>query len=379
MSTDSSAGSLWRYDRQIILPEMGVDAQRRLQRSSALVVGAGGLGSPAAIYLAAAGIGRLGIVEDDTVEWHNLHRQILYTEARVGQPKALAARDHLQSLNSHIDVRIHAERLQSSNALEIISGYDIVLDGSDNFPTRYLVNDAARKAGVPDVYAAILGFHGQLSFFGAPGPCYRCLFAEPPPPDLTLSCAEAGVLGVLPGVMGVLQATEAIKYLCGIGQSMQGRLLLFDALGLSFREISVKRSESCPVCNISSAEIQLIDYAAFCGHDGAEQDSEKLLNEISTVELEQSLRSKMPPLLVDVRSKHEFDSETLNGARWASLDSLPAALQAEDDDRSIVVFCRSGQRSKDAQKILQQAGFRNVRSLRGGILQWMQRSEDATR
>ena len=356
-----------RYARQFTLPELGAAGQARLKQGRVLVVGAGGLGSPALLYLASAGVGTVGVVDFDNVERSNLHRQVLHGEGSLGQPKIKSAAERLRDLNPDIVVRTHDTRLTSANALGIISEYDVVVDGSDNFPTRYLVNDACVLAGRPLVYAAIFRFEGQATLFAEPdGPCYRCLYPEPPPPGLVPTCAEAGVLGVLPGVLGSIQALEAIKRVAGIGESLKGRLLVFDALRLRFRELLVEKDPDCPVCGMNPTVRTLVDYDAFCGLAGATgRDAE-----ISAPELAQALAGSAPPLVVDVREPHEWEIAALEGALLIPLATLPARLAELDPGRPIVTVCHRGARSMRALELLRAAGYSKVRSLKGGVDAW---------
>ena len=331
-------------------------------------MGAGGLGSPAALYLAAAGVGTLGIVDADLVDLTNLQRQVLHGTAAVGSAKTASARDRLGDLNPHVQVVPHPVRLTSENALEILGAYDFALDGSDNFPTRYLVNDASLLLGKPYVYGSIFRFDGQVSVFGAPdGPCYRCLFAEPPPPDLVPSCAEAGVLGVLPGIVGSLQALEAIKWILGVGESMVGRLLLVDALRMRFREIALRRDPACAVCGEHPTLTKLIDYDAYCGSAAVEAGSA----ELSVAELEDSL-GVPGRVVLDVREPWEWEIAHIDGSRHLPLGQLPSRLGEFDPRAEIVTVCHKGKRSLMAQQLLQGAGFR-ARSLAGGIDAWAER------
>lgn len=331
-----------------------------------LLVGAGGLGSPAALYLAAAGIGTLGIVDADRVELTNLQRQVLHGTAAVGRGKTDSARERLHDLNPHVDVIPHPVRLTSENALDLLGAYDIALDGSDNFPTRYLVNDASVLLGKPYVYGSIFRFDGQVSVFGAPGgPCYRCLFSEPPPPDLVPNCAEAGVLGVLPGLVGSLQALEAIKWILGIGESMVGRLLLVDALRMRFREIALRQDPECAVCGPNRTVTRLIDYEAYCGTGAGGGVAQ---SEVSVGELRRGLDSP-GTLVVDVREPWEWEIARIEGSRLVPLGELPRRLAELDPHADIVTVCHKGKRSLMAQQLLQGAGFR-ARSLAGGIDAW---------
>ena len=356
-----------RYSRHLLLPEVGVEGQRRLKGARVLLVGAGGLGSPAALYLAAAGVGTIGLVEFDLVDVTNLQRQILHGTAALGRPKLESAVERLHDLNPHVRVEPVADRLSSANALEILRRYDLVVDGSDNFPTRYLVNDACVLLGKPLVYGSIFRFEGQVSVFDAKrGPCYRCLYSEPPPPGLVPSCAEGGVLGVLPGIIGSLQALEAIKLLLGVGDSLVGRLVLFDALRLRFRELALRKDPDCPVCGPAPTVTALIDYEAFCGIGGVGGHPEL---EISPKEL-QAARGGVGPLVLDVREPHEFEIVHLEGSHLIPLRELPARLAELTAHRDIVALCHHGMRSLQAVELLRGAGFGSARSLAGGIDAW---------
>ncbi|MDX2122507.1 MAG: molybdopterin-synthase adenylyltransferase MoeB [Gemmatimonadota bacterium] len=357
-----------RYSRHLLLPEVGVEGQRRLKGARVLLIGAGGLGSPAALYLAAAGVGTIGLVEFDVVDVTNLQRQILHGTAALGRPKLASAVERLHDLNPHVRVEPVAERLSSANALDILGRYDLVVDGSDNFPTRYLVNDACVLLGKPLVYGSIFRFEGQVSVFEAKrGPCYRCLYSEPPPPGLVPSCAEGGVLGVLPGIIGSLQALEAIKLLLGVGDSLVGRLVLFDALRLRFRELALRKDPDCPVCGPAPTVTALIDYEAFCGIGGIAAHPEL---EISPVELRDALDGAAPPLVLDVREPHEFEIVHLEGSHLIPLRELPARLAELTAHREIVALCHHGMRSLQAVELLRGAGFGGARSLAGGIDAW---------
>jgi len=363
---------LRRYSRHLLLPEVGLAGQRKLRGARVLIVGAGGLGSPAALYLAAAGVGTIGLVDFDAVDASNLQRQVLYATSDVGRPKLAAAAERLEGLNPGVRVVRHEHRLDRSNALEIVKAYDVVMDGTDNFPTRYLVNDASVLTGVPNVYGSIYRFEGQVSVFDARrGPCYRCLYPEPPPPDLVPSCAEAGVLGVLPGVVGILQATEALKILLGVGEPLVGRLLLYDALAMRFRELTLRKDPRCVLCSPHATQKGLIDYPAFCGVPAPGEATERDVPEILPEELRAALASNEPPLLVDVREPEERAISRIAG----SVDIPNAEIAEHVDDltraRSIVLFCRSGSRSADAARTLIELGFSNVRSLKGGINAWV--------
>lgn len=362
-----SPPELVRYARHLTLPEVGTAGQERLRRARVLLVGAGGLGSPAALYLAAAGVGTLGIVDGDAVELSNLQRQVLHGTAAIGRPKTESARQRLADLNPHVVVETHPVRLSSENARAILGRYDLAIDGSDNFPTRYLVNDASVLLGKPYVYGSIFRFDGQVSVFAAPGgPCYRCLFADPPPPDLVPNCAEAGVLGVLPGLVGSLQALEAIKWILGAGESLVGRLLLVDALRVRFRELSVTRDPDCQVCGEHPSVTQLIDYDAFCSVAGSGQPTS---SEVSAHELAQRISGADAPLVLDVREPWEWEIVRIEGSRLLPLGQLPDRLRELDAAAEIVTVCHKGQRSLMAQQLLQGAGFQ-ARSLAGGIDAW---------
>ena len=366
-----SPSELVRYARHLTLPEVGPAGQERLSAARVLLVGAGGLGSPAALYLAAAGVGTIGIVDGDAVELSNLQRQVLHGSEFLGRPKTESAHSRIRDLNPGVRVIEHAERLTSANALDLLGGYQLAIDGSDNFPTRYLVNDASVLLGKPYVYGSIFRFDGQVSVFAAPGgPCYRCLFAEPPPPDLVPNCAEAGVLGVLPGIVGSLQALEAIKWIVGIGDSLVGRLLLIDALRVGFRELTVTRDPECAACGDHPTVTSLIDYEAYCGLETHPPAGE----EVSADELARALRSDVAPMLVDVREPWEWEIARIEGSRLLPLGELPARLRELGGTREIVTVCHKGQRSLAAQQLLQGAGFR-ARSLAGGIDAWATKVE----
>jgi molybdopterin/thiamine biosynthesis adenylyltransferase/rhodanese-related sulfurtransferase len=366
-----SSGELLRYSRHLILPEVALAGQRRLKAAKVLLVGAGGLGSPLALYLAAAGVGHLGIVDFDLVDLTNLQRQVLHGTGDVGRPKLASAQDRVRNLNPHVDVRAYETRLTSANALEILADYDVVIDGTDNFPTRYLVNDACVLLGKPNVYGSIFRFEGQASVFATgEGPCYRCLYREPPPPGLVPSCAEGGVLGVLPGLVGTIQATEAIKLILGIGEPLIGKLLLVDALTMRFRTLKLRRDPTCPACGTREIR-ELVDYEAFCGLPGAHEASPADgVAQITPSELARRLRNGDDVDLVDVREPYEWDIARLPGARLVPLHEIVAALPTFEQTRDIVVYCRSGMRSAQAARELAAAGFRRVWNLAGGILRW---------
>lgn len=362
-----SPDELQRYSRHLTLPEVGLEGQERLRAARVLIVGAGGLGSPAAMYLAAAGVGHLGLVDFDTVDLSNLQRQVLHGTAAIGRPKLESARERIADLNPHVEVTPYATQLSSADAMEILGDWDVVLDGSDNFPTRYLVNDACVLLKKPYVYGSIFRFDGQLSVFGAPGgPCYRCLFAEPPPPGLVPSCAEAGVLGVLPGIVGSLQALEAVKLILDAGQPMVGRLLLFDALKTAFRELEVRRDPACPACGDAPTVTELIDYEAFCGVGAPPVEA----GEVTPAELQAALAGAEVPQVLDTREDWEREIARIPGAVHIPLHELPERLAELDGRREIVAFCHRGQRSRLAVDLLRAAGFHRARNLAGGIDAW---------
>jgi adenylyltransferase/sulfurtransferase len=358
-----------RYSRHLLLPEVGAEGQRKLKAARVLLVGAGGLGSPAALYLAAAGVGTLGIVDFDTVDITNLHRQLLHGTSDVGRSKLASAVDRLREVNPHVVVEPHEVRLTSANALALIGAYDLVVDGTDNFQTRYLVNDACVLTGRPNVYGSIFRFDGQLSVFcTADGPCYRCLYREPPPAGMVPSCAEGGVLGILPGIIGTLQATEAIKLILGIGEPLIGRFTLIDALGARWRSVKIRRDPTCPACG--TRELQsLIDYDAFCGIP-AQPVVETAVLEITPLELADKLRRGDDFDLIDVREPHEQAIANIPGARLVPLGGFAAEIPSLDPEREIVVLCRSGARSATAVRQLQAAGFARAYNVVGGILRW---------
>ncbi len=366
-----SREEILRYSRHLIMPEVGMDGQLKLKQARVLMIGAGGLGAPLGLYLAAAGIGHLGIVDFDVVDFTNLQRQVTFTTADVGKTKLEATKSRLSGLNPMIDITTHETRLNSSNALELFRDYDLVVDGTDNFPTRYLVNDACVLLGKRNVYGSIFRFEGQVSVFGAPdGPCYRCLYPEPPPPGLVPSCAEGGVLGVLPGIVGAIQAVEAIKLVLGAGDSLVGRLLLFDALAMRFRELKLKKSPDCPLCGTNRTITKLIDYEEFCGIRGEEAPVENLqIPEITPRELKQRQDRGDDLFVLDVREPHEYQICNLNGY-LIPLGDLPKRVSELDSSREIVAHCRSGKRSADAVDFLRKAGFRKIWNLKGGILAW---------
>jgi adenylyltransferase/sulfurtransferase len=368
-TADLSRDEIARYSRHLIMPEVTIEGQRRLKQSSALLVGAGGLGSPAALYLAAAGVGRIGIVDFDVVDESNLQRQILHDTTWVGRPKLESAKARLNALNPHVEVDTHAVALTRDNALELMAAYDVVVDGTDNFETRYLTNDACYFLKKPNVYGSIFRFEGQASVFWPDrGPCYRCLYPEPPPPGLVPSCAEGGVLGILPGVIGGIQATEALKILLGVGEPLVGRLLLYDALAMRFDELKLRRDPECPLCSPKATIHELQDYPAFCGTGRGEEGEP--VEEIGAGELKRRLDAGEPLEILDVREPHEWAICRIPGARLVPLGSLAGTMHELDSARTYVLQCRSGVRSAKALGLLRQAGFRRVLNLRGGVLAW---------
>jgi adenylyltransferase/sulfurtransferase len=368
-----SQDEIRRYSRHLIMPEVGIEGQQRLKHAKVLMIGAGGLGSPLGLYLAAAGVGTLGLVDFDVVDESNLQRQVLYGQSDVGRPKVQAALARLREVNPHIELIGHETRLDSGNALELFEPYDVVVDGTDNFATRYLVNDACVLAGKPNVYGSIFRFEGQVSvFWGAHGPCYRCIFPEPPPPGLVPSCAEGGVLGVLPGIVGALQAAEVVKLIIGQGDSMLGRLLLFDALRMGFRELKLKKDPSCPVCSANPTQTTLIDYEEFCGVPGAEdepaEDPEGLNIDVQT--LKRWLDNGRPVTVVDVRTPQEWEIARIEGARHIPLQDLPERYHELDPNDPVVLQCHHGPRSTQATHFLRNQGFEKAWNLAGGIHAW---------
>ncbi len=359
-----------RYSRHLALPEVGPAGQAGLKTARVLIVGTGGLGAPAALYLAAAGLGTIGLVDFDVVETNNLQRQVLFGTGSVGRSKVKSTRDRLHDLNPHVSLELHETRLTSANALDIIRDYDIVLDGSDNFPTRYLVNDACVLLGKPDVYGSIFRFEGQATVFATDGgPCYRCLYPEPPPPGSVPSCAEGGVLGVLPGIIGSIQAVETIKWIIGAGESLAGRLLLFDALSMRFRELRLQRSDECPVCGPSATIRELIDYDAFCGTEEGKVQDDMGVPAMGPKELKRRLDAGEDLVVLDVRERHEHAFCNIGGT-LIPLGELTARVGELDPSRETVVYCRTGVRSASAVGFLRDAGFEKVWNLAGGIHAW---------
>ncbi|MFQ5678130.1 MAG: molybdopterin-synthase adenylyltransferase MoeB [Gemmatimonadota bacterium] len=373
-AAELSPEELQRYSRHLMIPEVGVEGQQKLKAARVLLIGAGGLGSPLGLYLAAAGVGRIGIVDHDAVDFTNLQRQVLHDTEAVGESKLASARRRLEALNPEVEIVTYENRLDSQNALEVFTGWDLVVDGSDNFPTRYLVNDAAVLLGIPTVWGAIFRFEGQVSVFGLPGrPCYRCLFRQPPPAGLVPSCADAGVLGVLPGIVGTIQTAEAVKLILGIGDPLVGRLLLLDALRMEFREVKIARDPDCPVCGDEPTLTELIDYELFCGV-GREEEEEETVPEIDVAELSAKLKNGAPLQLIDVREPYEWEICNLGlaGARLIPLDQVPERAEEIDREGELVIHCRSGGRSARAVAYLRSIGFTNAVNLRGGILAWAQ-------
>ena len=366
-----------RYSRHFLLPEVGEAGQAKLLDAKVLCIGAGGLGSPAAMYLAAAGVGRLGIVDFDVVDYSNLQRQLLHTTNDVGRTKLESAKNKVNALNPHVQVETYDQALSSENAMRLFKGYDVILDGTDNFPTRYLVNDACVLSGIPNAYGSIFRFEGQASVFATKdGPCYRCLYPEPPPPGLVPSCAEGGVLGVLPGVIGVIQATEAIKVMIGIGEPLIGRFLIYDALKMRFRELKLRRDPDCPVCGTHPTVTTLIDYEQFCGlrpEPEEVQVSGAAANswEITAVDLKKKLDAGESPFILDVREPNEYQINKIAGSTLIPLGELPRRYQELPRDREIIAQCKSGSRSARAQDFLKSVGITNVKNLRGGIQAWI--------
>ena len=372
MLPELSRDEILRYSRHLLIPEVGLEGQRKLKNSSVLIIGTGGLGSPVSLYLAAAGIGRIGLVDYDTVDSSNLQRQVIHGTSTVGKLKVESARAKLLDLNPDIQINVYNEPYTSENAMRIAADYDIILDGTDNFPTRYLTNDVAVFLGKPNVYASIYRFDGQVSvFYAKEGPCYRCLFPEPPPPGLVPSCAEGGVLGVLPGTIGTLQATEALKVLLGIGEPLIGKLLLYNALDMSFDFVKLKKNPNCRVCGPNADIKELIDYEEFCGvpsHDH-EEGSAGASWDITVTELAERVKTNHLKL-IDVREPHELEISRLPNATNIPLGQLAARLSELDSAEDLVLFCKSGARSTRALELLTSAGFKKVKNLKGGINAW---------
>ena len=364
-----------RYSRHLIMPEVGMDGQLRLKAASVLCIGAGGLGSPVAMYLAAAGVGRIGIVDFDVVDYSNLQRQIIHGTPDVGRPKLESARDSLAAINPEVSLETHDLALSSANALDVFRGYDVIVDGTDNFPTRYLVNDACVLLGKPNCYGSIFRFEGQASVFGASdGPCYRCLYPEPPPPGLVPSCAEGGVLGILPGVVGTIQATEAVKLIIGAGEPLIGRFLIYDALRMRFRELKLRNDPDCPVCGDHRTVTELIDYDQFCGvapAASAAAEAPPPSDDATVEQLKARLEGQDAPFILDVREPQEYQICNIPGSTLIPLGELPSRLHELEGRGEMIVHCKSGARSAKAVKLLREAGFAQAKNLRGGILRWI--------
>ena len=370
---DLSHQEILRYSRHLLMPEVGLEGQKKLKAASVLVIGTGGLGSPVAMYLAAAGVGRIGLVDYDVVDFTNLQRQVIHGTSTLGERKVESARRRLLDINPEVQVDVYDEPFTSENAFRVVEPYDVVIDGTDNFPTRYLVNDVCVMTGKPNVYGSIFRFEGQVSvFFAEEGPCYRCLFPEPPPPGLVPSCAEGGVFGVLPGTIGTLQATEALKLILGIGEPQIGQLMLYDALGMSFDLVHLKKNPDCKVCSDHPEVTELIDYEAFCGVPSHDHEEGRLDTqwEISARELAERIKQGDPIRLIDVREPHELQISHIEGAELIPLGSLAGEMHRLDSAQEIVLFCKSGGRSARALELLAGAGFRKLKNLRGGINEW---------
>jgi adenylyltransferase/sulfurtransferase len=375
-SATLTSSEIQRYARHLIMPEVAMQGQKRLKSARILCIGTGGLGSPLALYLAAAGVGTLGLADFDVVDVSNLHRQIIHFTRDVGRSKIASATEKLRAINPELNIVPHEAPVDSSNALDVFDGYDVIVDGTDNFPTRYLVNDACVLLGKPNVYGSIFRFDGQATVFFPPhGPCYRCLYPEPPPPDLVPNCAEGGVLGILPGLIGVIQATETVKLILGSGSPLIGRLLLYDALDMTFREMKVRRSASCPICGPNPTIRGLIDYQEFCGVRSTSPASAapgaQAGDEITPPELKALLESTAPPLVLDVRNPEEIAICRIAGSTVIPLPELPSRLGELDCTASIVVHCKSGARSAKAITLLEASGFSRLKNLKGGILGWI--------
>ncbi len=375
MAEQLDAAEIQRYSRHLVLQDVGVEGQLALRSARVAIVGSGGLGSPLGMYLAAAGVGTIGVIDFDVVDVSNLQRQVLYATSDVGRRKVSAAAERLRALNPHLNIIEHDVRLTSDNALEILAGYDVVIDGTDNFPTRYLVNDACVLLGLPYVYGSILRFEGQVSVFDARnGPCYRCLFREPPPPGLVPSCAEGGVLGVMPGIIGTMQALETIKLVIGRGETLTGRLALFDALSFKWRELKLKKNSDCAMCGTHPTITALIDYDDFCGLKGTDMSSEIPggVRELTASDLKQKMDSGAALTLIDVREEYEWDITNLGklGAKLIPLGEVSERMAEIDKSSDVVVYCRSGKRSESAIRHLQAQGYTNLYNLKGGINGW---------
>jgi len=373
-ATELSTNEVKRYSRHLIIPDVGMTGQKRLKNAKVLCVGAGGLGSPALLYLAAAGVGTLGVIDFDVVDESNLQRQIIHGQSDVGRPKALSARDSIKEVNPYITVVVHEESLDSDNVMEIFAGYDLIVDGTDNFATRYLVNDACVLLGKPYVWGSIYRFDGQASVFWAEyGPCYRCLYPEPPPPGMVPSCAEGGVLGVLCASIGSIQVTEAIKLITGIGESLAGRLMIYDALEMSYRSLNIRKDPDCAICGDNPSITELIDYDAFCGAISADEQDAVYGSTITATELKTMLDRNDDIFLVDVREPNEYEIVSIPGAMLIPKDKFltGAALELLPQDRRIVLHCKSGVRSAECLAVVKNAGFSDAVHVGGGILSWV--------
>jgi sulfur-carrier protein adenylyltransferase/sulfurtransferase len=374
-SVNLTPAEIQRYARHLIMPEVAMAGQKRLKAAKVLCIGTGGLGAPLSLYLAAAGVGTLGLADFDVVDVSNLQRQVIHFTSDVGRPKIDSAEEKLRAINPDLIVRRHEYAVDSSNALELFADYDVIVDGTDNFPTRYLVNDACVLLGKPNVYGSIFRFDGQATVFAPPeGPCYRCLYPEPPPPDLVPNCAEGGVLGILPGLIGVIQATETVKLILGAGKPLVGRLLLYDALEMTFREMKVRKNPRCPICGTNPTIRELIDYQEFCGVRGVEAASSHGAagDEITPIELKALLDRGDRTMILDVRNPEEIAICRIAGSTVIPLPELPGRLSELDRNIPMVVHCKSGARSAKAITLLQSAGFSQLRNLKGGILAWVQ-------
>jgi len=381
MSDILSPEELARFNRHIILPQVGLEGQEKLKQAKILCIGTGGLGSPIALYLSAAGIGTIGLVDFDVVDETNLQRQIAHSTADIGRPKVESARDKLIGINPHLQVNLHGEGIRRDNVRDMVRDYDLVVDGTDNFPTRYLVNDACVLEGKPLIYASIFQFEGQATVFNhAEGPCYRCLYPEPPPPGLVPSCAEGGVLGVLPGVIGVIQATEAIKIVLGQGDTLSGRLLLYDAMQMKFREVKLRRDPACPACGENPSISDVTEYEQFCGLPPTEtQNQEGALADydITPNQLKNMLKETPDLFVLDVREPHEIDICCLKGTVKIPLGDIAARHAEVPKDQPVVVHCKMGGRSAQAVEFLQSKGYSNVKNLAGGIIRWIDDEDDS--
>jgi adenylyltransferase/sulfurtransferase len=372
---DLSKEEIARYSRHLIMPEVGMTGQRKLKAASVLLIGAGGLGSPLGLYLTAAGVGRIGLVDFDVVDYSNLQRQVIHGTKDVGRPKLQSAKDRLMDVNPFVQIDTYETTLRSDNALELFEDYDVIIDGTDNFPTRYLTNDASVLLGKPNVYGSIFRFEGQASVFfpRGGGPCYRCLYPDPPPPGLVPSCAEGGVLGILPGIVGLIQAAEAVKLILGEGDSLIGRLLLFNALQMRFRELKLRRDPNCPLCGEKPVIRELIDYDQFCGVTPPEVETAEAADwELTVTELKAKLDRGEPLTIIDVRDPHEWQICNLEtyGSKLIPLGQFAARMSELNSEDDIVVHCKMGGRSADAYRMLQQAGFKRIKNLKGGITAW---------